>query len=150
MSLNREQRIEMLRQAARARHQAATRRAEEGLRQLTRKGEPVTFRSVARAGNVSLDFLYREDQLRARIQRLRDQQNHRQRSHTQPDRATADGGNVVTTLTIKLRHARQENQELRRQLAVAHGELLALRRAARASAPAVRDDSPVTDPSVTC
>ena len=64
-------RIATLRQAAAAKRDAAVARAEAGIRTLTKTGQPVTFRAVAAAGGVSVDFLYRHPELRARIERLR-------------------------------------------------------------------------------
>jgi len=66
--------IATLRQAAAAKREAATARAETGIRKLTKTGQPVTFRGVAAASGVSVDFLYRHPELRARIERLRGRQ----------------------------------------------------------------------------
>ena len=66
--------IATLRQAAAAKREAAVARAETGIRKLTKTGQPVTFRAVAAAGGVSVDFLYRHPELRARIERLRGHQ----------------------------------------------------------------------------
>ena len=66
--------IATLRQAAAAKREAATARAETGIRKLTKTGQPVTFRGVAAASGVSVDFLYRHPELRARIERLRGHQ----------------------------------------------------------------------------
>ena len=52
-------RIATLRQAAAAKRDAAVARAETGIRALTKTGQPITFRAVAAAGGVSVDFLYR-------------------------------------------------------------------------------------------
>ena len=50
-------RIATLRQAAAAKRDAAVARAETGIRALTKTSQPVTFRAVAAAGGVSVDFL---------------------------------------------------------------------------------------------
>ena len=63
--------IATLRQAAAAKRETAVARAEAGIRKLVKTGQPVTFRGVAAAGGVSVDFLYRHPELRARIERLR-------------------------------------------------------------------------------
>lgn len=121
-----ERRAEVLRQAAQGKRAAATKRAEAGLRALIKNGEPVNFRAVASAAGVSVDFLYRHRELRARIEHLRARQ--------QPTATAAaatpprDDDNVVATLTARLREARRQNADLKAQLAAAHGELLALRR----------------------
>jgi hypothetical protein len=122
-------RAEILRRAAAAKHQAAESRAEAGLRRLATAGQPVTFRAVAAAGGVSVDFLYRHHQLRQRIQALRGQQRRTQPAPTDATQpATTGESNVVRTLTARLAEARGEIATLKTQLAAAHGELLTLRR----------------------
>jgi len=124
-----ERRAEALREAAQAKHQAATKRADAALRKLTKSDEQINFRAVATAAGVSVDFLYRHPQLRQRIEHLRARQ---QKSVPVPAPATPQPGpddrGVVVALTARLREARAEISELKTQLAAAHGELLALRR----------------------
>ena len=123
-----ERRAEVLRQAAQDKHTAATKRAEAALRTLIKAGEEINFRTVAGAAGVSVDFLYRHQELRARIEHLRS----RQRRTPSPPAAAPEPGqddqSVVVALTARLREARGEVAELKAQLAAAHGELLALRR----------------------
>jgi Family of unknown function (DUF6262) len=121
-----ERRTEALRQAAQAKHRAATERAETALRKLIKSGEEINFRAVATAASVSVDFLYRHPQLRQRIEHLRARQQ-KAPAATTPEPGPDDRG-VVVALTARLREARGEVAELRAQLAAAHGELLALRR----------------------
>jgi uncharacterized protein DUF6262 len=121
-----------LRQAAAAKRAGAVARAETGIRTLTKTGQPVTFRAVAAAGGVSVDFLYRHPGLRARIERLRGPQPAP--SGHAPSRDHAASG-VVATLTAKLTELRRELAETKTQLAAAHGELLALRRHPGSTAP---------------
>ncbi len=123
-----------LKAAAARRHQAAVTRAEAGLQKLARSGQQITFRGVARAAGVSLEFLYNHPQLRSRIEHLRAQQQT-----TAPSaRPAADPGpasqasSVIRTLTAELtaskaRH-RAEVEQLHQALAAAHGENLLLRR----------------------
>lgn len=120
-----QQRLDNLARAARAKHDAAITRAENGLHQLIKTGATINFRSVAATAGVSLDFLYRTPDLRGRIETLRAQQNPRP---TPPPGPATPGDAVVATLTAKLRHTRDENTRLRAELAAAHGELLILRR----------------------
>ncbi len=123
-----------LKAAAERRHQAAVARAEVGLQKLTRSGQQITFRGVAKAAGVSLEFLYNHPQLRSRIEHLR----ARQQATAAPSRPAADPGpagqdsSVIRTLTAELtaskaRH-RAEVEQLRQALAAAHGENLLLRR----------------------
>jgi hypothetical protein len=123
-----------LKAAAARRHQAAVTRAEAGLQKLTQSGQQITFRGVAKAAGVSLEFLYNHPQLRPRIEHLR----ARQQTTAAPARPAADPGpasqasSVIRTLTAELtaskaRH-RAEVEQLHQALAPAHGENLLLRR----------------------
>jgi hypothetical protein len=61
---------ENLRSAAQRKHQVAITRATGALDALERDGKPVTFRGLAQAAGVSVDFLYRSS-LRPRVEQLR-------------------------------------------------------------------------------
>lgn len=123
-----ERRASALRQAARAKREAAVTRTETGIRSLVKNKQEISFRSVARAAGVSLDFLYGNDDLRKRIEKLRDQQ----KSRPAPDPGNADSSDIVHILTEKLRQERDTRRtavsQLEGQLEAAHGELLRLRR----------------------
>lgn len=125
-----ERRASALREAAQAKRQAAVARAETAIRALIKNKEEINFRSVARAAGVSLDFLYGNDDLRKRIEKLRNQQ--KARPVPAPAPAPADDNDIVHILTEKLRRERDTRRttvsELEEQLAAAHGELLRLRR----------------------
>jgi len=121
-----------LRQAAARKSAAAQARAEQGLREMIRRNEPITFRGLARTAGVSLDFLYRCAPIRQGVEQLR-----RQQQNTAPPPAagtTQDDSpsSVVRTLTAQLgelkRRHRDEVQSLRQALETAHGENLELRR----------------------
>jgi hypothetical protein len=120
-----------LRRAAAAKTAVATARAEQGIRDMVRRGEPITFRGLAQSAGVSLDFLYRNTEIRQRVEQLRNQQ--RRTSPVPPERADPDKpSSVVRTLTAKLaelkRRHREEVSTLRQALEAAHGENLELRR----------------------
>lgn len=124
-----------LRRAARAKREAATTRAEKGLRRLLKTGRPITFHAVAAEAGVSKDFLYRTIGLRERIMELRDKtlpttaQTH---SASRREPPYPDTSSIVRTLTAKLAHERSNNRkqiaELEAALAAAHGQILHLRR----------------------
>jgi len=119
-----------LNKAAAARTSATTARAEAALDHMLRTGQPITFRGLAAAAPVSLDFLYRTPAIRQRIEQLRAQQQARPAQHR--DKGPDQTGNVIAALTgqltqLKHRH-REELADLRRALEAAHGENLLLRR----------------------
>ena len=83
-------RVERLREAAQARHEATLRRAKNALQSMTRRGEPVTFRRVAETAGVSRSWLYRQQELRDEINRLRHASQGRPGVLPSAERATAD------------------------------------------------------------
>ena len=118
-----------LQKATAARTAAAAARAENALAAMIREGEQVTFRGLAARAGVSLDFLYRNAGIRARVER------HRTARPARPEPADPGGetaSSVVRTLTAQLsdlkRRHREETAELRQALEQAHGENLLLRR----------------------
>lgn len=125
----RTQRTQTLTAAAKAKSQAKTQVAEQAIRTLVKRGEPITFQAVQREAGVSHAFLYNHPDLRGRIERLRAQA----RTTPPPAATSADAENtLVLALTsqitrLKKQH-RQEIQALRNALEQAHGENLDLRR----------------------
>lgn len=91
---------------------------------LNERGEAVNFRKVAREGNVSLDFLYRNAELREKIIRLRTRNQPAPNTPIEPDSHST----IVLSLTRQLREAKAEITRLHAALAAAHGENLTLRR----------------------
>ncbi|GGN38836.1 hypothetical protein FHR83_006849 [Actinoplanes campanulatus] len=129
MSDTRQQRIDNLTDAARRKSQEKVKAAEAAIRRLIKRGDPVTFQAVQREAGVSQNFLYKNADLRARIEHQR--QIHRPAPRPVPAAADTEN-NIVMALTaevarLKKRH-RQEVDELRKALEQAHGENLALRR----------------------
>ena len=111
-------RVERLREAAQARHEATLRRAKSALASMVRRGEPVTFRRVAETAGVSRSWLYRQQELREEINRLRHASQGRPGLLPSAERATADSlRQQVRTYRDEITRLRIENQELREQLA---------------------------------
>jgi hypothetical protein len=120
-----------LRKATAARTAAATARAENALTAMIREGEPVTFRGLAARAGVSLDFLYRNDGIRQRVERYRSARPKRDETAAGQERKDHPSS-IVRTLTAQLadlkRRHREETAALREALEQAHGENLLLRR----------------------
>lgn len=128
MTNARERRIAVLTTAAKAKSQTKTDAAEQAIRRLVKRGEPVTFQAVGREAAVSHAFLYGHPDLRGRIDRLR-AQNRPNRAEPAP---AATESTLVSTLTGQVNHLkkqhRQQVQALQAALERAHGENLDLRR----------------------
>ncbi len=115
--------------AAQRRREDAEERARQAIRKAERRRQPVTFRGVADLAGVSTDFLYRHPALREQIERLRVHTGSRPALGAASD---IPQSNIVRVLTEQLREERrtraEETTQLRQALAVAHQELLTLRR----------------------
>jgi hypothetical protein len=73
MTGTRDHRAAVLVTAARAKSAAKTKAADQAIRTLIKRGDPITFQAVQRETGVSHAFLYNHPELRGRIQRLRAQ-----------------------------------------------------------------------------
>jgi hypothetical protein len=121
-------RVAVLAAAAKAKSEAKTEAAEQGIRALVKRGEPITFQAVQREAGVSHAFLYGHPDLRGRIEHLR----ARTRSNTTPSAPPDSESALVIALTVEInqlkkRH-RHDVQTLRNALEQAHAENLDLRR----------------------
>lgn len=127
MTDSRQRRITALTEAAKLKSQNKTRDAEQAIRRLIQRGDPITFQAVQREAGVSHAFLYNHPELRTRIEHLR---GTRRKAHT--DQPAESNSTLVITLTrqiaeLKKQH-RQQLKALREALERAHGENLELRR----------------------
>ena len=111
--------------AAATHHRAETtrERARAALRRLDRDGAAITFAAVAAAADVSRSLLYRDPALRTEIDRLR---TPKPLGTTRPPAAERSSeASLQQRLTSALddnRTLRDENQQLRDQIAVILGE----------------------------
>lgn len=115
--------VEGLRQNALKRHQAVITRTEEALKQMVREGQRVDFSTVARLAGVSVAWLYRETAFKERIENLRAQKSARSSSPLMVKATDASKEAILTTLRQRVKNLEIENQELKRQLEVAYGQL---------------------------
>jgi hypothetical protein len=111
--------------AARQRHELTRAKAIAALHELDRTGARITFESVADAASVSRSWLYSQIDLKDEIRRLRARNQPRHATPT-PARQRASDDSIRQRLDLALRRNRElaaENQQLRRQLAHALGQL---------------------------
>ena len=129
MTNARDNRVAALTAAAKAKSEAKTKAAEQGIRALIKRGEPISFQAVQREARVSHAFLYSHPDLRGRIERLRAQARPKTCSPATPPDSESTLVLALTTQinNLKQQH-RQEVQALRAALEQAHGENLDLRR----------------------
>ena len=104
-------------EAAAARRRATLARAKDTIARLDRTGAPVTFRNVAAQGAISRSWLYREPAIRAEIEKLRPL---RPVAKAVPAAQRASAESVrqrLSALHDEIARLREENHQLRDQLA---------------------------------
>lgn len=115
--------IAHLQSATLRRATTARSRARSALRRLDQQGGTINYVTVAEAASVSRSLLYRDPELRAEINRLRNQNSKtapRQPSGEQMTRASRDERDAA--LRCEVNELRRENQALRNRLAGILGE----------------------------
>ncbi len=129
--MSHERNIEGLKRSAKLRHQDAVQRTDQGIRQLVLAKRPVNFRTVAETAHVSSAWLYRQTDIRQRIEHLRTQQglpstertgqNARRDGATRASDASKDA--MLATLRQRVKQVEEENRNLKAQLEVVYGQL---------------------------
>jgi hypothetical protein len=113
--------------AAAARRKDARHRASEAIQLLDRQGQPVTFAAVAAAGGVSRTWLYRQDDLRELISRLRVDNGRQLRAPAAQRTSVASLRQRLDGARDDITQLRAENAELRQRLERQLGEQRARR-----------------------
>lgn len=128
MTAIQDKRVATLTAAAKSRSDKKTKAAEQAIRTLVKRGEPITFQAVGREADVSHAFLYNHPDLRSRIEHLRSQTQPAHRQPVEPD----ENDTIVLALTTQISKLKQQHRQevlaLKAALEQAHGENLDLRR----------------------
>ncbi|MBD2164961.1 hypothetical protein H6G04_11165 [Calothrix membranacea FACHB-236] len=117
-----ERNTEGLRQNAQKKRQEAFDRTEEAIKQLIKEGRAVNFKTVAEVAEVSTAWLYKEPEIKSRIEHLRQQGSRKQKLVPTQQKATeASKDAKYQALKQRLQHVEAENRGLREHLAAIHG-----------------------------
>jgi hypothetical protein len=111
--------------AAQRRAEQTRQRAVAALRRMDATGQRNTFDAVSRQAGVSRSWLYTQEDLRAEIERLRDQHPATPPAPVPPQRQRASDSSLLRRLeaaTARIRRLETDNQQLREALARALGE----------------------------
>lgn len=112
-------------EAAQRRHDDAHQRAQDAIRAAAARGETVPVSALAARAGVSRAFLYATPDLIDAIRQLR---SSGERAGAIPTRQRASEASLlrrIEALTQRNKELRTENQDLRRRLEIAHGNLRA-------------------------
>ncbi len=123
-----EKKIEALKDAAERKRQDALLRTDQAINRLIKQGKRINFPSVALEAGVSVTYLYKYNELRERIERLRNQQEPTvdKSSLTQP--ATDNSKAVIIeNLKQQVNKLKAENRGLRDQIEMVYGRMHIMR-----------------------
>lgn len=108
--------------ASQAKRQNAIARARTALSAMHDAGAPITFQGVAQHAGVSRQWLYKNTQLRAEIEKLRGRQTGLRRVPVAQRASDASQRQRIATLSDDNKRLRAENTELKDELATLLGE----------------------------
>lgn len=117
--------------ATQRRHDDAHERAQEAIRVAAARGEAVTATILAARAGVSRAFLYANPDLIDAIRQLRATSERPGQGQARQRASDASLLRRLEALTQRNKEIRAENQDLRRRLEVAHGQLRAQDQVAR-------------------
>jgi predicted RNase H-like nuclease (RuvC/YqgF family) len=125
-TVKQERNVEGLRQNAQKKRQQAIERTEQGIKQLMKEGRAITFKAVSEVADVSSAWLYKESEIKAKIEHLREQGSKKKLPSKQKASDVSKEA-MIRTLKDKISKLDAENQELRKQLEVIYAEVLETR-----------------------
>ena len=105
---------DILMAAAEAKRKDALERTEKAIAELVKSGLNITFKSVAEKAGVSVPYLYKYDELKERIQHLRNQQKQQARKRSKKPQSfqpASDKSKQVLIYNLK-----EENKRLRAEI----------------------------------
>lgn len=107
-------RIEALQEAAAKKAQEAYERVEQALERMVKQNQTINFQTVARSANVSTAYLYQQEELKGRIQTLREQQKSRSKPKKAPSASDNSKNVIINALREETKRLKAEITELRR------------------------------------
>ncbi len=106
--------IEALQEAAAQKARESEERVEKALEKMIKQRQKITFSTVAQVANVSTAYLYKQENLRNRIEVLRNQQKERPKSKQPPPASDNSKSVIISTLREEKKRLRAEIDGLRR------------------------------------
>lgn len=119
-----ERNVEGLRGNAQRKRKETFDKVEQGIQKLIKEKRVINFNTVADASGVSKAWLYKEPEIKARIEHLR--QNHSKSQKVPAKQKTSDASKdaIIKTLKERLKKVEAENRGLRDQHEAIYGRIL--------------------------
>jgi len=96
---------------------------EKAISKLSLEGKVINFNSVAKEANVSKSWLYKEQDIRKRIESLRKQQQNHSSTRSMVKKSSRSEEVLIKTLKMRTKELEVENTKLKNQIQKLYGEL---------------------------
>ena len=113
-----------LKEYAKQRSQMALEKVDKAIRELSLTEQKINFNSVAQLSGVSKTFLYNNQEIKKRIEELRDKQVNRTiNQRAKYDKTSKSKDIIIMAKDKKIKELEEENKKLKEQLEVLRGKL---------------------------
>ena len=116
-----------LKQNAQAKRLEAFEKVDQGIKQLLKDKQTINFNRVAEVAGVSKAWLYKEPDVKSRIEHLRDQSKQGKKLPRKISATEASTRALNVTLQARVKKLEAENRQLRKQNEVAYGQVIRVR-----------------------
>ncbi|MEO0828122.1 MAG: DUF6262 family protein [Cyanobacteria bacterium J06635_15] len=118
---------EGLAKSAELKRQECFEKVDKGIKQLLKEKRTINFNAVAEASGVSKAWLYKEPEVKSRIEHLRNQSRQGKRLPRKISASEASLKALNDTLRARVKKLDAENRDLRRQNEVAYAQVIRVR-----------------------
>ena len=113
-----------LKEYAKQRSQMALEKVDKAIRELSLTEQKINFNSVSQLSGVSKTFLYNNEEVKKRIEELRDKQTSRTiNQRAKYDKTSKSKDIIIMSKDKKIRELEDANKKLKEQLEVLRGKL---------------------------
>ncbi len=119
-----ERNVDGLRGNAQRKRQEAFKKVEQGIKKLIKEGQVINFNAVAKASGLSKAWLYKEPEIKARIEHLRENNSQTKEIPAKQRSSDASKDAIIKTLKERIKRVEAENRGLRDQHEAIYGRIL--------------------------
>lgn len=113
-----------LKEYAKQRSQMALEKVDKAIRELSLMDQKINFNSVSQLSGVSKTFLYNNQEIKKRIEELRDKQISKTiNQRAKYDKTSKSKDIIIMAKDKKIKELEEENKKLKEQLEVLRGKL---------------------------
>lgn len=113
-----------LKEYAKQRSKMALEKVDKAIRELSLTEQKINFNSVSQLSGVSKTFLYNNEEVKKRIEDIRDKQvNKTMNQRAKYDKTSKSKDIIIMAKDKKIKELEEENKKLKEQLEVLRGKL---------------------------